>query len=200
MPTTTKMGIVYPSSTDLVKDGATAMGTISTTVDAKTGLVLLSTQTFSGVANQALSSTLSANYKNYKVIVNINNTSLDADVFLRLRNSTTDKSTNYTYGIYGRQITTGAAVSASGTTSGIYMGSADPVTTNNMGYSIDLLNPFVTDRTIGLVQAYYLGSDSNFYTVNTGTIQTEAYSADGINLVITAGTMTGEISLYGYNK
>ena len=209
MATTTNYGWTTPDDTALVKDGASAIRTLGSSIDTslntalgtkKAGLVLLNTTSFSGVASQALSSSLSTTYKNYRILVNINTTTLDTDIFLRLRNSTTDKSTNYTYGIYGRQSSTGVAVSASGTTTGIYMGSADPITTNNCGYVIDLLNPYVTDRTIGLVQAWYLGSDSNFYAVNTGTIQTEAYSADGINLVSTAGNITGEISLYGYNK
>lgn len=35
MPTTTNLGITYPASTAYVKDGATAMGTISTGIDTK---------------------------------------------------------------------------------------------------------------------------------------------------------------------
>jgi hypothetical protein len=208
--TTPNYGWTVPTSTDLVKDGATAIETLGDAIDAsmntalgtkKAGMVLLNTTSFSAVASQALSSSLSATYKNYRVIINLNATTLDSDLFLRLRNSTTDKATNYNYGIYGRNASgAGAVVSASGTTTGIYMGSSDPISTNNNGYVIDLLNPFVTDRTIGLLQGHYLGSDSNFYAVNTATVQTEAYSADGINLVISAGTMSGEISLYGYNK
>jgi hypothetical protein len=155
---------------------------------------------FSGASNVALNGCFSSSYKNYKIVVNLNTTTVDTDIFLRLRNSTTDKSTNYTYGIYGRQISTGVAVGVSGTTTGIFLGSSDPITTNNNGYAVDLLNPFVTDRTIGLVQAHYLNSDTTFYAINGATVQTEAYSADGINLVSTAGSIPGEISVYGYKK
>jgi hypothetical protein len=35
MPTSANLGITYPSSTDYVKDGATAMGTLTNGIDAK---------------------------------------------------------------------------------------------------------------------------------------------------------------------
>jgi hypothetical protein len=35
MPTSSNLGITYPASTDYVKDGATAMGTITNGIDAK---------------------------------------------------------------------------------------------------------------------------------------------------------------------
>jgi hypothetical protein len=155
----------------------------------------------SGVSSQALSSSLSATYKNYRILINISTATLDTDIFLRLRNGVTDKTTNYNYGVYGRMASGGGSdVGASGTTTGIYIGSSDPITTNNNAYVIDLMNPFATDRTIGLAIYHTLGSDTNFYALNSATVQTEAYSADGINLVTTFGAITGEISLYGYNR
>jgi hypothetical protein len=208
--TTPNYGWAVPTSTDLVKDGATAIETLGDSIDAsmftalgtkKAGMVLLNTTSFSAVANQALSSSLSATYKNYRILINISTATLDTDIFLRLRNGVTDKTTNYNYGVYGRMASgAGSVVSASGTTTGLYIGSSDPITTNNNGYVIDLMNPFATDRTIGLAMYHTLGSDTNFYALNSATVQTDAYSADGINLVASAGAITGEISLYGYNR
>jgi len=65
MPTTTKMAIPYPSSTDLVKDGATNMGSMATQIDAKTGLILLNTTSFSAVSSQSINDVFSATYDHY---------------------------------------------------------------------------------------------------------------------------------------
>jgi hypothetical protein len=62
MGTTTNNGWTYPESTDLVKDGATAIQTLADDIDttlgvyADPGLVLLNTTSFSGVASQSINS------------------------------------------------------------------------------------------------------------------------------------------------
>jgi hypothetical protein len=199
MPNTPKMTIPYPSSTDLVKDGATAMQNLATAVDNKSGLVLLNTTSFSGVASQAINSVFSSTYNNYKIIMNITANTADNNPLLRLRNGVTDKSTNYIYGIYGRQISTAGVVASSSTTTGIYLQDLDAGATVG-GFVMDILNPFATAKTIANCQQLVLATDSQYYATNTQTVQTEDYSADGLNLVTTAGAITGTISVYGYNK
>ena len=75
--TTTNYGFDIPQSTDLVKDGATAIATLGQDIDTamntalgtkKAGMVLLNTTSFSGVASQSFNSVFSATYDYYRII------------------------------------------------------------------------------------------------------------------------------------
>jgi hypothetical protein len=190
MPTTTKMGIVYPSSTDLVKDGATAMGTISTTVDAKTGLVLLNTSTFSAVSSYSLpADTFTANYDHYRLVFNI--TSLTGTVIIRLRASGSDNSSSsykYSTGFAGTYASgTFNAASSTGDTSFNYIVESAEATG-----AIDFFNP---KRSVKTQMAGLLGQ-SDRGRVTTGIFDATT-SFDSLSLLATS--ITGKASVYGYN-
>jgi hypothetical protein len=74
--TTTNYGFDIPQSTDLVKDGATAIATLGQDIDTamntalgtkKAGMVLLNTTSFSGVSSQSINDCFSATYDYYKI-------------------------------------------------------------------------------------------------------------------------------------
>ena len=78
--TTPNYGWTVPTSTDLVKDGATAIETLGDAIDAsmntalgtkKAGMVLLNTTSFSGVSSQSFNNVFNASYENYKIIINL---------------------------------------------------------------------------------------------------------------------------------
>ena len=78
--TTPNYGWTVPTSTDLVKDGATAIETLGDAIDAsmntalgtkKAGMVLLNTTSFSGVASQSVNDVFSATYTNYRIFINL---------------------------------------------------------------------------------------------------------------------------------
>jgi hypothetical protein len=196
MPTTTKMGIAYPASTDLVKDGATNMGTIATTVDAKTGLVLINTTSFTGVASQSINDVFSSNFTNYII-----NTNMKTDVFrtvnMRLRVAGADNSTaNYAYQTL---FASGASVSGTrttGQTSFVYT-YIDEV--GLVGIITQIFNPFASERTVIMTKSNSFSQnaieDANFTGVFNATT-----SFTGFSLLPSAGTMTGSVSVYGYNK
>jgi hypothetical protein len=198
MPTTTKMGIVYPSSSDLVKDGATNMGTIATTVDAKTGLVLLSTTTFSAVSSVSLpTSTFSATFENYRLIVNF--TAGDGALAWRGRAAGTDNSSsNYMWvtGFYNSNSTPGTSFQGSGglTTWG-YMGFPNAASI----ISADLNGIFASQK--AQMVAHVSRGDGatavGYNFASSGMNVTTSY--DSLSLLITAGTMSGKASIYGYN-
>jgi hypothetical protein len=200
MPTTTKMGIVYPSSTDLVKDGATAMGTISTTVDAKTGLVLLSVTNFTTVASQAVTSVFSANFDNYRIVLKSSCSAVNAEIRMKMRSGATDASTNYySAGNYtASNGSTGQTTAETNVTTGMAM--IRPFTNTDDGFSsFDLMQPFLAKRT-GMFGTW-VDYDANLmlggYQWGLHDVQT---SYDGFNLIAESGTMTGTVSVYGYNK
>jgi len=93
MATTTKMAIPYPASTDLVKDGATNMQSLATQVDNKSGLILISTTSFSAVSSVSLpASTFTTTFDRYKIDFKALTSIAGTDIDGRLRASGTDAS------------------------------------------------------------------------------------------------------------
>lgn len=198
MPTTTKMGIVYPSSTDLVKDGATAMGTISTTVDSKTGLVLLNTTTFTTQSSVSIASVFNANFTNYRIHIEQSGTA-GVSLFFRLRSGSTDNtSANYNgSGFYQ----TAAAGTPTGQTyqSQTYWWIGE-CGNGTQGYSvIDLMRPFETATTGYFGNAIYNASSTSAGHERMGGGITVTTSYDGFTFLPSSGTITGTVRVYGYN-
>jgi hypothetical protein len=194
MPTTTKMGIVYPSSTDLVKDGATAMGTISTTVDSKTGMVLLNTTTLTSTTSQSLNSIFSSSFDNYKIVIT-GLSSAGGSLIMRLRASGTDNSTASSY---VRQIIdgTGGTVSGNRSTSNSWDMAGVSASLVN-AYFIDLVNPFKASAT-GYVCSTIRADSGGYYNPSTGT-HNQTVSYDGFT-ILPSSAFTGEMNVYGYNR
>jgi hypothetical protein len=67
----------YPESTDLVKDGATAIENLADAIDttlgvfvpSNPGLTLINTTSFTGVSSQSINDVFSATYDNYRIII-----------------------------------------------------------------------------------------------------------------------------------
>ena len=101
--TTPNYGWAVPTSTDLVKDGATAIETLGDAIDAsmntalgtkKAGMVLLNTTSFSGVNSVSLpTNTFSSTYTHYKTILEITTSSTNDYVGARYRAAGSDIST-----------------------------------------------------------------------------------------------------------
>jgi hypothetical protein len=101
MATTTNYGWTTPDDTSLVKDGASAIRTLGSSIDTslnnalgtkKAGLVLLNTTSFSAVSSVSLAaSTFTSTYDNYKVIYKFT-ASGSAALRARVRLSGTDAS------------------------------------------------------------------------------------------------------------
>ena len=204
MPTTTKMGIVYPSSTDLVKDGATAMGTIATTVDAKTGMVLLNTTNLTAVSSVSVNDVFSANYDAYKVLLVIDsNTFGDGNVRMRLRVSGSDNSSaNYftqNSGFTDFNATDNFRESSS--TSWFVSGTNSGGTGAVANSRIDIFNPFKAVRTTTSGQSESEASSGAMTIFNFGQIHLDTTSFTGFTIFATSGNFaTGKVLTYGYNQ
>ena len=202
MPTTTKMGIVYPSSTDLVKDGATAMGTISTTVDNKTGLVLIKTTTIgSAVSSVSVDDCFSATFDQYKIIVASQTCSAAVSLSMRLRVSSTDNSSsNYRYGGIERPSlnTTTSAFAGNTATSWVIAttGLESGITEINVNYPFAAYFPSFTG-----VSGYSDNGNARSFYVAVGGGMTVNTSYTGFSIFPASGTITGgQITVYGVNK
>jgi hypothetical protein len=208
--TTPNYGWTVPTSTDLVKDGATAIETLGDAIDAsmntalgtkKAGMVLRNTTSFSAVASQSVNDVFSATYDNYKVIVNLDSTSSTGhDTYFRLRVGGADLSSS----TYNGSL---SFVRSSGTLGGSYSttrtgwGFLDSAISPGCQTFMEIGNPF---RTTGKHTAYWTGwgiaggEDAiKFFAgqVAAGTSYT------GFSIVnIGTGTVTGSVSVYGYSK
>jgi hypothetical protein len=203
--TTPNYGWTVPTSTDLVKDGATAIETLGDAIDAsmntalgtkKAGMVLLNTTSFSGVASQSINDVFSATYTNYVI-----NAEIIGDTFrtinFRYRVSGADNSSAaYNYqNISG----SGATISGSRSTNGTstLFGYVD--SNGRAGFNCNVFNPFAAQRSTYLLQSNLFSSTAieNFSVVTSFDATT---SFTGFSLLPTAGNITGSIRVYGYNN
>lgn len=198
MPTTTKMGIVYPSSTDLVKDGATAMGTISTTVDSKTGLVFISSTSFTGVSSISLpQGTFTTNFDDYKVIFKLSATG-GAVTTLRTRTTGTDvTSADYYFG-GNRQYTNVTTFSGYSGNAATSLTIAPISTAAYFAISLDVLRPMLAQNTVFLGQAF--NSDGTNAALTFSGLEGTTGLRDSLTFIAASLTISGTVNVYGYNK
>jgi hypothetical protein len=212
--TTPNYGWAVPTSTDLVKDGATAIETLGDAIDAsmntalgtkKAGMVLLNTTSFSGVSSQSVNDVFSATYKNYRIIINVLGSGSGGGGFgtnLRLRVSGTDNSSsNYRYAGYGLGDASASSifkVQSNGTTTSFLLEAA-----SSQAYSykvIDVFMPFETQNTSIQYQGMYLENTPQFFGYDMGGVMSVTTSYTGFTFLPAAGnTLTGTIYVYGYN-
>jgi len=202
--TTPNYGWAVPTSTDLVKDGATAIETLGDSIDAsmftalgtkKAGMVLLNTSTFSAVSGVTFTDKFTNDYTNYFCTINIT-ASTTAAYSVRLRNGTTDQ----TGGNYTRQILSASSTTVSGSVStaetAFNFGNA---TTDTQSVSFYIFQPKSNNPTMFQSSRTSSNSSSPIISIIYGNYSAN-YEATGLNFTIASGTMTGEISLYGLAK
>ena len=202
--TTPNYGWTVPTSSDLVKDGATAIETLGDAIDAsmntalgtkKAGMVLLNTTSFTGQSSQAVSSVFNANYENYRIVY-YGTSSADADMTIKFRISTTDTSVNYSYiniyaesgGSVGRQNATGASSMI-----------VSQLRQTMAGFTLDIYRPFLAAPTELTAISGGRSATFNQGIYTSSATQYDSTSFDGINMIPTSGTITGKVAVYGYN-
>jgi hypothetical protein len=194
----------YPESSDLVKDGATAIENLADAIDttlgvfvpSNPGLTLINTTSFSGVASQsAPASTFTSTYKNYMAIINVYSDT-NRSLSMQFRASGVNKATGY-YGNAIQMIYTSTTVTGQATNnqSSFYIGETISPTLEN-GLTLYFFNPAVA-TTRSLYSAHGFNGD-NFSSRGGQQIDSEAF--DSFTIFPNAGTITGSFSVYGVNK
>ena len=208
MPNTTNYSFPTPADTDLVKNGADAIRDLGDAVDTamntalgtkKAGLVLLNTTSFSAVSSQSFNDVFSATYTNYKIVLNINTSSVLTNVFFRYRVSGADNSTGNYYYMFNGYSHTGGAVpfTATGATQH-NLGQKDGGTAMNS--ELNIYNPFSSTVRSNISGSMTTGNTTVFYTGAWGGAFNSATSFTGFTLIGESGTLTGTVSIYGVNK
>jgi hypothetical protein len=159
-------------------------------------MVLLNTTSFSAVASQSFNNVFSATYDNYLILFS-GNLSTIASLEFRLRVGGVDNSTANSY---LRQFVRAenTVVSAGRVTSNIAkVGQGE----NNLRNSFELtiFNPFQATATPFTSVTNVSESSALIFDIYS-SMHNVTSSFDGFTLIASSGTMTGSVSVYGYNK
>jgi hypothetical protein len=206
MPNTANYSFPTPADTDLVKNGADAIRDLGDAVDTamntalgtkKSGLVLLNTTSFSGVASQSINDVFSATYDSYRILINQYGTAA-GQLRFRYRVSGTDNSaTNYRQQIFGGDGSLAFAGRDTGLTFHL------PGRTKN-GVScisiFDVINPFPSTLRAQQVGSYNDNTDGSIAAVSIASQLDVGTSYTGFTILAESGNMTGKVSVYGYNQ
>jgi hypothetical protein len=202
--TTPNYGWTVPTSTDLVKDGATAIETLGDAIDAsmntalgtkKAGIVLLNTTSFSAVASQSINDVFSTTYDNYKFIINATSSG-NAAIQLRYRVAGADNSTASSY--ISQAIYADNTPVASGRLTSDKATLGDFATTFKNTISGEIFDPFLTVPT--RIQTFNNWSLNNASWQSYMGFHNQSTSYTGFTIYPASGTITGSISVFAYAK
>jgi len=162
----------------------------------------LGTVTFSGASSVSLNTCFSSTYKNYKTIFSITASTTDCLIRVKLRASGTDNSdASYMVGGIGYTVAgVAAATYHSLTSAGWLLGEIDGVTSGAYyGSTMDIVGPQLTQATTAFALVSSLTSAGSYYGQYATSTFIGTNSFDGLSFIATAGTITGSLSVYGYN-
>jgi len=198
--TTTNYGWTYPTSTDLVKDGATAIQTAIQGADTSLftalggnypGMRLVKKQTIgSAVSSVTVSGAFSATYENYRILITGGVGSVNNGILrLQLGSVATGYYSNMIYANYAS-----GSVASTGNNNGTSFTYAGVSDTINITAMIDVNSPFLAKQK-QITGVWYDGT-------NSGRSQgqcSDQTSQTAFTILTTSGTLTGgTIYVYGY--
>lgn len=153
--------------------------------------VHINSTTMDAVATQSINDVFSSTFRNYLIIGELALSISTTNLTMRLRASGSDNLTsNYSHGtISSIQAST---VTSSITANGTSWRLTDNVGVGNRGFNLQIYNPNIARATVlnGTIAA------NRFPHINSCIFQPTT-SFDGFTLIPGAGTLTGQINIYG---
>ena len=203
--TTPNYGWPVPTSTDLVKDGATAIEALGDAIDATVfalptgGMSLISATSFSAVSSQSLNNVFTSTYQNYEIRLNVTSKSTLGAINFRYRTSGTDNTTaNYQQAaIYIRTSNASAGDGAIGQTSIQSFGTAN--TTLGTSVTAQIYKPHIAASTY-TTHRFWGGDAATEFVYNGGSLFLPTTAFDGFTIFPASGTITGTVYVYGLAK
>jgi len=207
--TTPNYGWPVPTSTDYVKDGATAIEALGDAIDATvfglgtSGFTLLNTTVFTASSSFAIDNVFSATYENYKCVINVtNNSSSQQNLAFVFRTSAPADISGafYNHMLSAALASTPSTLASPTGGAGTLQTSGDVLIVDGGGdssCSFDIYKPFTTDDTI-ISGTYTCDFNNNVYGGWVAACYSAATSASGIRFFPTGGNFTGEVRIYGY--
>jgi hypothetical protein len=162
------------------------------------GLTLINTTSFSAVAGQVLpANTFTSTYTRYRILITATG-STNQYVYMRLRTGSTDSTTAYgNQALYSDSTTTGSVRN----TPGYFELSNALRPAGRFIGEIELFNPAAAAITYGYnrVGSIVAVDTTQISMSHHMLIHDVATSYDTANIYTSTGTMTGSVSVYGYN-
>ena len=200
--TTPNYGWDVPTSTDYVKDGATAIETLGDDIDstlwtalggAYPGLRLIKKQTIgSGVSSVTVTNAFSATYENYKIVISGGVCSGNFLIGLKLGSTATGYYTSRNYSYYANNTVAGQGLQ--NYTSFIFAGMSS---TSSLTMDVTLQNPFTSKVTM-CNGAAADPSTAGVQWLHGGFLNNTTSYTD-FDIFSDGGTLTGgTIYVYGY--
>jgi len=200
--TTPNNGWPVPTSTDLVKDGATAIEALGDAIDAtlgvygSPGLVKINGASFTAQSSISLpNNTFTSTYDSYRIVFTNIIGSANVILGLRWRKAGTDNTSNIYYGSMG--IITWAGVSGSGASSAPSTRAPIQTLATTFGQlSFDVTQPLVRPMVSGTGMAAGPEDRGQFFSAFINGSDT----FDSATFFPASGTITGSYVVYGYKK
>ena len=202
MATTTNYGWTTPDNTAYVKDGASAIRTLGSSIDTTlnsvtggkgVGLQLLTNTSFTTQTAVNFSNVFSSTYTAYKVLIQVKG-STTLTLNARFRENTTDKTSGY-YGAsgiaaFGGQFQIGDAYNATA------QFGLRAIGTDVALISLDVARPSATTGSLTGTLWDQPNGQAAFISIGNGAMS--AFS--GFSLYVSTGTFTGNVKIYGYKE
>lgn len=166
---------------------------------ANGGLTLLSTTSFSAVSSVSLTAdTFTSTYDNYKILIRLTTSGGTGYVQMRLRAAGSDNTTsNYDSSGIGRQANASTTAFESANDNIWYV--VPKSAADTVAVSMDLLSPKLVNNTLFTASVQGVVS-THSTTFNIGGIFKATTSFDSASFISSVSTITGSVSVYGYNK
>ena len=192
----------YPTSTDYVKDGATAIQTLATDVDttlftalggAYPGLRLVKKQTIgNSVSSVTVTGAFSATYDNYLILVAGGTAASVGGINLRLGSTATGYYGALSFTTYSTSAVAGATDNNASVFT--YFGNAN---TNNIVGNMFVNSPFLSKNTV--VSSSWVGTSTISSSGHYAGFLNDTSSYTAFTILATGGAFTGgTIYVYGY--
>ena len=204
--TTPNYGWPVPTSTDYVKDGATAIEALGDAIDATvfglgSGFNLIRTAAFSGATSHSYGSDASpiftSAYRNYKIVIDNLSAVSEQVINFRLRANTTDftGANHDTQSFYALSTTIGSGRTSNQTSAAIGVASQ---ATQTSSIVLDLTLPQLANvKNIQSFNMYYANAEGPRLNMYYSSIN----SASAYNgcTIFAGANISGQISIYGYD-
>lgn len=180
---------------ELTASGLVPVAPSSVAIATGSGSLSGYTTSFTGASSVSLNGVFSAGHDNYRLVMKVLASANNAFHF-RLRNAGTDNSaSNYVYqNMWGYNNSNVAGSGAVPNT----LGRFGQIATTNCMVVADLASPAVAETKSAVSTGMrFQGSYGEIYT--EGNYMSHTTTFDGITLLVTSGTVTGTVSVYGYH-
>lgn len=156
------------------------------------------TVSFSAASSVSLNGVFTSTYTNYKITLNVTAVSTPTSLNIRMRKAGADTLGTAYRGIYSSILGGTQTITSHDAQNGARLTKTDTVLYGN--FSIDILNP-ISSGTIGTtVMGSGVYASNSDREIGAFGYATAIDTFDGFTLFPAAGTISGIISVYGYNK